>query len=53
MAMSAKAENRVRRWREQRWLLDTAVAEQGVEFDQARINYTAGPAGSKPWASSA
>jgi pimeloyl-ACP methyl ester carboxylesterase len=45
MAMSAKAENRVRRWREQRWLLDTAVAEQGVEFDQARINYTAGPAG--------
>ncbi len=45
MAMSVKAENRVRRWREQRWLLDTAVAEQGVEFDQARINYTAGPAG--------
>src|ERR1700679_2263945 len=45
MAMSPKAENRVRRWREQRWLLDTVVGQVGVEFDQARINYTAGPAG--------
>jgi len=45
MAMSNKAENRVRRWREQRWLLDTVVSQVGVEFDQARINYTAGPAG--------
>jgi fermentation-respiration switch protein FrsA (DUF1100 family) len=45
MAMSTKAENRVRRWREQRWLLDTVVSQVGVEFDQARIAYTAGPAG--------
>ena len=45
MAMSTQAENRVRRWREQRWLLDTVVGQVGVEFDQARINYTAGPAG--------
>ena len=45
MAMSDKAENRVKRWREQRWLLDTVVSQVGVEFDQARINYTAGPAG--------
>ncbi len=45
MAMSTKAENRVRRWREQRWLLDTVVSQVGVEFDQARINYTAGVAG--------
>jgi len=45
MAMSTKAENRVRRWREQRWLLDTVVSQVGVEFDQARIAYTAGVAG--------
>jgi fermentation-respiration switch protein FrsA (DUF1100 family) len=45
MAMSSKAENRVRRWREQRWLLDTVVSQVGVEFDQARIAYTAGAAG--------
>ncbi len=45
MAMSSKAENRVRRWREQRWLLDTVVSQVGVEFDQARVAYTAGPAG--------
>jgi len=45
MAMSSKAENRVRRWRDQRWLLDTVVSQVGVEFDQARVAYTAGPAG--------
>ena len=45
MAMSAKAENRVRRWKEQRWLLDAVVNQLGVEFDQARVAYTAGPAG--------
>ncbi len=45
MAMSAKTENRVRRWKEQRWILDAVVATIGVEFDQARVAYTAGPAG--------
>jgi len=45
MAMSSKADNRVRRWREQRWLLDVVVNQIGVEFDQARVAYTAGPAG--------
>jgi len=45
MAMSAKAENRVRRWKEQRWILDAVVHTIGVEFDQARVAYTAGPAG--------
>jgi dipeptidyl aminopeptidase/acylaminoacyl peptidase len=45
MAMSAKAENRVRRWKEQRWILDAVVQTIGVEFDQARVAYTAGPAG--------
>jgi len=45
MAMSAKAENRVRRWKEQRWILDAVVNQIGVEFDQARVAYTAGPAG--------
>lgn len=38
MAISAKAENRVRRWLEQRWLLDSAVAEEGVEFEDLRHN---------------
>jgi len=45
MAMSAKSENRVRRWKDQRWILDAVVQTIGVEFDQARVAYTAGPAG--------
>ena len=53
MAMSAKAENRVIRWREQRWLLDMAVAEQGDPSSTRHASTTPpDPPASKPWASS-
>lgn len=32
-----------RRWREQRWLIDGAIATQGIEFDQNRLRYSLGP----------
>jgi len=35
-----------RTWREQRWLIDGAIATQGIEFDQNRLRYSLGPAGS-------
>jgi fermentation-respiration switch protein FrsA (DUF1100 family) len=38
-------ERRMRRWQEQRWLLDAIVQTVGIEWDQARIAYTLGPCG--------
>ncbi|NQV57603.1 MAG: alpha/beta hydrolase, partial [Rhodospirillales bacterium] len=35
----------VRRWEEQRWLIDTVIGTVGVEWDQARIIYMSAPGG--------
>ncbi len=44
-SLSAGAEKRMRRWQEQRWLLDAVIKTVGVEWDQNRIGYTLGPCG--------
>jgi len=44
-AMPATTERRMKRWQEQRWLLDTVVQTIGMEWDQARVAYTLGPCG--------
>jgi dienelactone hydrolase len=44
-AMPAATERRMRRWQEQRWILDAVIQTVGVEWDQARIAYTLGPCG--------
>ncbi len=38
-------DRRMRRWQEQRWILDAVIKTVGVEWDQARIAYTLGPCG--------
>lgn len=43
--MSAATERKMKRWEEQRWLLDAVVQTVGVEWDQARVAYTLGPCG--------
>jgi len=43
--MRAKTENMVRRWKEQRWLMDAIIQAVGVEWDQPRLGYTMYPAG--------
>ena len=43
--MSSAVERRMRRWKEQRWILDSIVKTVGIEWDQARIAYTLGPCG--------
>jgi alpha-beta hydrolase superfamily lysophospholipase len=43
--MSAKTEKMMRRWQEQRWILDVIVKTVGVEWDQGRIGYTMRPCG--------
>ncbi len=43
--MSASTERKMKRWQEQRWLLDTVVQTIGIEWDQARVAYTLGPCG--------
>jgi len=37
--------NGPRRWVEQRWLVDSAIRTEGVEWDQPRIGFTLRPAG--------
>lgn len=44
-AMPAATERRMKRWQEQRWILDAVIQTVGVEWDQARIAYTLGPCG--------
>lgn len=44
-AMQAEVERRMRRWQEQRWLVDVVVQTVGIEWDQRRIAYTLGPCG--------
>ncbi len=43
--MRAKTEQKVKRWKDQRWLIDTAIQAVGMEWDQPRLNYTMYPAG--------
>jgi hypothetical protein len=43
--MSSATERKMKRWQEQRWLLDTVVQTIGIEWDQARVAYTLGPCG--------
>jgi len=38
-------ERRMKRWQEQRWILDSIIKTVGVEWDQNRIGYTLGPCG--------
>lgn len=43
--MRPETEQRVRRWSEQRWLLDSVIQAVGMEWDQPRLGYTMYPAG--------
>lgn len=43
--LSAAIERRVKRWQEQRWILDSIIKTVGIEWDQNRIGYTLGPCG--------
>lgn len=43
--MRAKTEQMVRRWKEQRWAIDSIIQAIGVEWDQPRLGYTMYPAG--------
>jgi len=42
---ASKGEPRLKRWDEQRWLLDSVIKTQGVEFDQPRLLQLAAAAG--------
>lgn len=44
-AMTSNVERRLKRWQEQRWILDAVIQTVGIEWDQARIGYTLGPCG--------
>jgi fermentation-respiration switch protein FrsA (DUF1100 family) len=44
-SMSAKTDRLMRRWGEQRWILDAVIATIGVEWDQARLAYMSAPGG--------
>ncbi|MEE8333309.1 MAG: alpha/beta hydrolase [Alphaproteobacteria bacterium] len=41
--MSAKVDGRMKRWQEQRWILDAVIRTVGVEWDQGRIGYMSAP----------
>jgi len=43
--VSSKVEKRMKRWQEQRWILDNIIKTVGIEWDQNRIGYTLGPCG--------
>jgi cephalosporin-C deacetylase-like acetyl esterase len=43
--MRSKTEQMVKRWKEQRWLMDSIIQAVGVEWDQPRLGYTMYPAG--------
>ena len=42
---SREIESRIRRWREQRWVLDAVIRTVGIEWDQARIASKSKPGG--------
>ncbi len=43
--MAIPVDRRMKRWQEQRWVLDNVIRPVGTEWDQPRIGYTAGPCG--------
>ena len=43
--MRAKTEQRVKRWHDQRWVVDSVIQAIGMEWDQARLAYTMYPCG--------
>lgn len=43
--MSAKVDGRMKRWQEQRWILDAVIRTVGVEWDQGRLGYMSAPGG--------
>jgi len=43
--MAVPVERRMKRWQEQRWILDNIIRTVGIEWDQPRIAYTVGPCG--------
>jgi len=43
--MNPKFNYRMKRWQEQRWLLDVIVKVVGPEFDQGRLTYLTEPVG--------
>ena len=43
--MSAKADGRMKRWQEQRWILDAVIRTVGIEWDQGRVGYGSAPGG--------
>lgn len=43
--MSAKSDRMMKRWQEQRWLIDAVIRTVGVEWDQGRLRYMSAPAG--------
>src|ERR1700688_3531516 len=46
--MRAKTEQKVKRWKDQRWLIDSVIQAVGMEWDQPRVNYTIDSAGPDP-----
>src|SRR5690242_9657996 len=43
--MQAKTERRVKRWNDQRWIIDSVIQAIGMEWDQPRLGYTLAPCG--------
>lgn len=43
--MRAKTEQRVKRWHDQRWVIDSVIQAVGMEWDQPRLAYTLYPCG--------
>ena len=43
--MQAKTEQRVKRWNDQRWVVDSVIQAVGMEWDQPRLAYTLYPCG--------
>ena len=43
--MRAKTEQRVKRWNDQRWVVDSVIQAIGMEWDQPRLAYTLYPCG--------
>jgi pimeloyl-ACP methyl ester carboxylesterase len=43
--MRASTERRVKRWNDQRWVIDSVIQAVGMEWDQPRLGYTLYPCG--------
>ena len=41
----ATVDRRMKRWQEQRWILDAVIRTVGVEWDQGRLGYMSAPGG--------